>query len=206
MTWRKVRPYEASPIRGQVPPHRGRRVRRNWVADIKEHGLREPVLLSSDGRVLIDGRNRYRACEAAGSTPRFKRLESHYDETRILDLIVSLNVERRHLDAGARAFLALDYEGSICRRGLGSEAEAERKANSGGPVGELSRETDITVRRLWPIGQSRRRPNHVHDLSPTGHEKMRRQGDWRVGPQRPAAPRPSNVTLLTLPTRCVPGR
>jgi protein gp37/ParB-like chromosome segregation protein Spo0J len=80
------------------------------VADVKKNGLREPIVLNHDGTVLIDGRNRYRACEAAGSDPVYERLGAHYTEPKILDLIVSKNMARRQLNPGQRALMALEYE------------------------------------------------------------------------------------------------
>jgi len=123
----KLGPYEVHPFADKFPLIEGEEFE-ELVRDIKEHGLREPVLLSSNGQVLIDGRNRYRACEAAGSTPRFKRLENHYTEAQILDLIVSLNVERRHLNAGQRGLLGNDYLAAI--EEATKKAERQRKLES----------------------------------------------------------------------------
>ncbi len=80
------------------------------VADVKKNGLREPIILNHDGTVLIDGRNRYRACDAASSDQVYERLGAHYTEPMILDLIVSKNMARRQLNAGQRALMALEYE------------------------------------------------------------------------------------------------
>lgn len=80
------------------------------VADVKKNGLREPIILNHDGTLLIDGRNRYRACDEAGVDQVYERLGAHYTEPMILDLIVSKNMARRQLNPGQRALMALEYE------------------------------------------------------------------------------------------------
>jgi hypothetical protein len=85
--------------------------------DIKENGLRNSIVLDSEGR-LLDGRNRLKACEIAGVEPRFETYEGDPDA-----YVVSLNVTRRHLNAGQRAMgVALIYPEPE-KRGRGNRAE-----------------------------------------------------------------------------------
>lgn len=72
------------------------------AADIRANGLRTPVLLHADGRVL-DGRNRLAACELASVAPRFETWDGDGSATA---LVISLNLIRRHLDDSARAIAA----------------------------------------------------------------------------------------------------
>lgn len=69
--------------------------------DIAEHGLREPLWLSKDGR-LLDGRNRLRACQRFGLVPETRT----YQGDDIAAFVVSLNLRRRHLNESQRAMVA----------------------------------------------------------------------------------------------------
>ena len=71
-----------------------------FVADIKACGQREPIV-TMDGMIL-DGRNRYRACLAAGIEPRF----TPYTGDDPLGFVLSLNLRRRHLNETQRALVA----------------------------------------------------------------------------------------------------
>jgi N6-adenosine-specific RNA methylase IME4 len=75
---------------------------------VRANGLREPILTVSgpDGVVILDGRNRYRACQAVGVEPRYVPYEGADDEETLLNLILDRNLHRRHLNDGQRAMLA----------------------------------------------------------------------------------------------------
>ena len=69
------------------------------AADICAHGLQEAIWLY-EGQIL-DGRNRWRACQVAGVEPVFK----DYTGTDPLGFVVSLNLKRRHLTESQRAMV-----------------------------------------------------------------------------------------------------
>lgn len=72
------------------------------AADIEENGLRNPIVLY--GGQILDGRNRLQACEKAGVEPDFSEFDG--DDAGAMALVISLNVQRRDLNAAQRAIVA----------------------------------------------------------------------------------------------------
>ena len=98
------------------------------VADISKQGLLEAIV-TLDGDIL-DGRNRYRACVAAGVEPHFEVFEG----ADPVAFVVSKNVARRHLDESQRAIAAAKI--ATLQRGRPSE-------NS--PIGEFRTQAEAAT-------------------------------------------------------------
>lgn len=77
------------------------------VADIAANGLRVPIVTieGETGPVILDGRNRYRACIEAGVEPRFERYEG--DDPAAF--VVSINLKRRHLSTTERGIIGSQF-------------------------------------------------------------------------------------------------
>jgi N6-adenosine-specific RNA methylase IME4 len=71
------------------------------VASIRANGLRDPIVVH-DG-MIIDGRNRQRACEAAEVDCVYQPLASDADP---LQFVLDKNLHRRHLNESQRAYVA----------------------------------------------------------------------------------------------------
>lgn len=70
------------------------------VADIRDNGQREPIIIY-DGQIL-DGRNRYRACEMLG----IKLATEQWDRKGTPEaFVISMNLHRRHLNESQRAMI-----------------------------------------------------------------------------------------------------
>ncbi len=73
------------------------------AADIEANGLLESIWYDTDG-LLLDGRNRWRACQAANVEPTSRV----YDGDEPTSFVLSLNMQRRHLTTGQKAMVAVD--------------------------------------------------------------------------------------------------
>lgn len=70
------------------------------VDDVRAHGVHEPIIIFEG--MILDGRNRYRASEIAGvDCPMVP-----YEGNDAVGFVVSLNLRRRHLNEGQRAWVA----------------------------------------------------------------------------------------------------
>jgi ParB-like chromosome segregation protein Spo0J len=82
-------------------PAMGEKELNDLANDIREHGLREAIVLAEG--MIVDGRNRYLACQRAEVEPRF---EEYSGEGSLAAWVISRNLHRRHLDASQRAMVA----------------------------------------------------------------------------------------------------
>ena len=94
------------------------------VDDIKANGQREPIVLF-EGKVL-DGRNRYRACETLAIEPIVKEFEGSYDQA--VQLGISSNLKRRHLSKSQIAMF-------VAYHGLATAPDGLRSVKDDGKLG-----------------------------------------------------------------------
>lgn len=83
------------------------------VSDIKETGLRVPIDVWDAGGewLVLDGRNRLKACQLAGVQPRYVVCKTK-DPVKY---VLSINLHRRHLDESQRSMVA----GRLANLGVG---------------------------------------------------------------------------------------
>jgi len=79
--------------------------------DIKKQGQLEPIILHKG--LILDGRNRYRACQIAGVHPRTEDFSALITGRSPEEFVVSRNLRRRHLSVGQKAAIALEWSEQI---------------------------------------------------------------------------------------------
>lgn len=74
--------------------------------DIEQNGQLHPIRVIGDQ--IIDGCNRYRACQIAGVEPVVEEYEGSTDEEILIRYVMSCNISRRQLTSSQRAMLAVE--------------------------------------------------------------------------------------------------
>lgn len=142
------------------------------ATDIKENGQIEPILVL--GSEIIDGRNRYRACQLAGVEPIFRPYEGD-GGADLVHLSMSLNLQRRHLSKSQKALVAfklhpmLEKFAKDRQRQAGEAKAGNLKNNPASRLTEKIQEADevgesaVSVRE--EIGYSPASVDHDFDLA-----------------------------------------
>lgn len=110
----KVAVHELAATFPMIPDHE----LATLVESIKLNGQQNPIIM--DGDLLLDGRNRLKACQTLGISA--KAVQWHGERTAE-DLILALNLHRRHLTASQLAAVAVKLLPSIEK-----QSEARKKA------------------------------------------------------------------------------
>lgn len=97
--------------------------------DIRLHGLKVPILLSKDGRI-VDGRHRAKACYELGIEASYTKSKWDDDATLARD-VVSMNLKRRHLTESQLGMVGARLRGLF-------EADAKKRADEGRKAGTES--------------------------------------------------------------------
>lgn len=111
------------------------------AADIKTNGQRQPVItIDDDGeRLVLDGRNRLRACEMVGVAPTLVPFGG--DDP--FALVVSANLHRRHMTASQRAMVAAEL----------AKMKAGRPDKTNAPNGAISEASQDAAAKLLSVSR-----------------------------------------------------
>jgi hypothetical protein len=182
------------------------------VADIRAHGLREPITLYQDK--ILDGRNRYRAYPKAFFGNSIEDCESctrfEGDDAAALALVVSRNFHRRHLTAKQRRDLLVKLVAAApdkSDRAIGREAGVHHSAiGRARKAGEATGAVAPVKKRTGADGKTRAPKGSNKVIDAQGWEwkiHLKNSSDGSYGWQAKAA---DNRGLCSAPTDSFPTR
>tara|TARA_Y100000310_G_scaffold258431_1_gene266836 strand:+ start:439 stop:1503 length:1065 start_codon:yes stop_codon:yes gene_type:complete len=163
--------------------------------DIMLNGLHQPIVLYQ-GQIL-DGRNRYQACELAG-------IESdctEYEGDDPLGYVLSLNLHRRHLTASQRAALAAEIANM-------TQADAAHKTNymlgRSGKIAEAISQTEA-AEKLDVSERYVREAKKIQEESPEHFDKVKSGELSLQQAKRELRPEPISSNALVSQTDNLPA-
>lgn len=161
------------------------------VADIRENGQREPIILH-DGMIL-DGGNRYRACLEAGVEPQFTK----FGGGNIVAYVLSANLHRRHMTAGQQAAIVASAQDWAKAQKVGKPKSGnatglervEDRAAQSGASDKTQRMADRVAREAPDLAK---KVAHGEVSLPKAHEQVtgKRPGAKKPKRELPQAPEP----------------
>ena len=129
--------------------------------DIEERGQLEPIVLHKG--LILDGLNRYRACQIAGVNPRTEEFNAQATKRSPEEFVLSRNLRRRHLSVGQKAAIALEWSEQ-----MELSADPQNNKGRGRPKGTLSegaKKIGINERRVFEVRHIRAaRPSLYQDV------------------------------------------
>ncbi len=173
---------ESHPFAAVFPLMQGEEYER-LKSDIEDNGLRHPIVLC-DGKgewLILDGRNRYRACIELGIKPKTTTYDGKQDD--LLRYVVSANISRRHLNESQRSIVAKKLAamgGANLRQAAALLNVSERSVDHASTVVskgtpelvEAVERGDITVSRAAEIAQHKKAQQN--DLATEARDQPRK--------------------------------
>ncbi len=162
-------PYEVHPFADKFPLMEGEEFEALVDSIRKGFDPRHKIVLDDDQKMIIEGRNRYRACTIAKVEPQFMTLPEaglpNAEEIDVVNFIIRENITRRHLNTAQRAALALDYlpilaEDAKRRMLLGKttlasgDARVKREGKASEQAAKLCQVSGASVERMKAIKES----------------------------------------------------
>jgi ParB-like chromosome segregation protein Spo0J len=165
--------------------------------DIRQNGQQTPILACCG--VIIDGRNRLRACEIAGVEPEFL-IRDDLSEAEIVAAIVSANIHRRHLTTQQRAHLAAELANGTWG-GDRSKGSFDPSSNSV-TIKEAAAALNVSEPSVKRAAALKRADPEAHQAALRGEREVVRQAKQTVVEVREREkPKPAQATTATDPPK-----
>ena len=120
--------------------------------DIKERGQLEPIILHKG--LILDGHNRYRACQMAGVKPRTEEFNPKATRRSPSEFVLSRNLKRRHLSLGQKAAIALEWS-EQAELNPNPEKNNKGRGRPKGALTEAAKNIGINEQRVFEARQIR---------------------------------------------------
>ena len=153
-----LEPHPLAALFPELPPEELAELAR----DIKKRGQLEPIILHKG--LILDGQNRYRACQIAGLKPQTEEFNPKAARRSPSEFVLSRNLRRRHLSVGQKAAIALEWSEQIQ---LSPRAEKNRRrGRPKGALTEAAKNIGIKEQRVFEVRQ-------VRDADPALYRKVK---------------------------------